>query len=373
MQTPQASRTDETAGQAAIVAGILQTIEARTADRWSLPVGEAVAGDELVEAAGRLALLASPELRSVCAQTLWPRVRACLGLDSPAALARGDFGPYLQQAQAVLDPAPVLLRLAARSAPAGDDGERHGDALAHQFLARLDAGLFLTGLETLWPEAGGAAARRLWHEGGLEQWDAYLKGHLPDFAPLHGGAGHALAGLPLPLLGAWLDTVNRLAGAQSEEGTATSPETAGFDAQLLGMLLLEELLFSSGLGQCRVYPTDRPFLLLARHPEGAAVGVWIPAVNTDDIAIPADTAAWLDLLVHAEVVPVADWAESDEEGEEDGQEVWMLVLQGAVSGDALAEQVSGETARLAREVFKGDHEETLSSLVETLSPRGSHP
>lgn len=338
-----------------------------------------VPGDERVITVGKLQLLATPALQEVYARTLWPRVRASLGLDSPGMLTRGSYLPYIQRSRLLLE-SGTTLRLAARHEPAGRDAQWR-DELVTLLLARIEAGCLLTGLEALWPEAGPAAARTLRRRSQLQDWDQYLRDSAIELAPAREALRRAAVELPIPLDGPWFEGVGVMLGAPAEASLSAVPSTADdpvLETLLRRLLLLEALLFGTGeadsaLATCRVFPADQQGLFFIASEAGLA-GVWFAEPDEVALTLDAATATELGALIRAEVLALdgLDDEELDQDTEFDRPAAsWIVRLHGALDSAELIRRLERQDSiTLKKSHFTGDHESALDAIGEVLS---AHP
>ncbi len=333
-----------------------------------------VPGDERVITVGKLQLLASPALQEVYARTLWPQVRASLGLDSPGILTRGSYLPYIQRSRLLLE-SGMTLRLAARHEPA-DQNAQWRDELVTLLLARIEAGCLLTGLESLWPEAGPAAARTLWHQSHLQDWDEYLRDSATELAPAREALRRAAVELPIPLDDPWFEGVRVMLGAPAEVSVSAVSSTADdqvLETLLRRLLLLEVLLYGAGesdsaRASCRVFPADQPGLFFIASEAGLA-GVWF--AEPDEVALMLDstTASELDILIHAEIMALDGLDDEDwgQQTESDQPASWIVRLHGILDRAALIRPLDQQDPiTLEKALFTGDHQLTLAALREVL-------
>lgn len=335
----------------------------------------AVPGDERVITVGKLQLLASPALQEIYALTLWPRVRANLGLDSPGMLTRGNYLPYIQRSRLLLE-SGMTLRLAARHEPTGRDAQWR-DELVTLLLARIEAGCLLTGLEALWPEAGSAAARTLWQRGQLQDWDQYLRDSVTELAPAREVLRRVAVELPIPLDSPWFEGVRVMLGAPAETSDASALSIADDlvqDTLLLRLLLLEDFLCGAGesysaLATCRVLPADQQGLFFITSEAGLA-GVWFAEPDEVALTLDAATATELDMLIRAEVLTLDGLDDEDlgQQTESDQPTGWIVRLHGTLDRAALIRRLDRQNSiTLKKTLFTGDHEPTLAALREVLS------
>ena len=144
-------------------------------------------GDYLVQLAGELSLCASEEAVNIYGQNLWPDIRSVI--DSPEYLVFGSYDHARNRTDAVIqglsaEPEEGGVKLAA--ALSRPKAEIHvDDTLMSLFIMRLDAGFFLAGLKTLWPQIASSLIRILYNGCGLAEWDRVLSenGHkLADYS-----------------------------------------------------------------------------------------------------------------------------------------------------------------------------------------------
>lgn len=385
MRPYQSSDLTPERAQVALLARLHGEIQHRRETDWRLPdEAEAVVpGDELVTLAGKLYLLASPELRATYEQTLWPLVQASLGVETPGPLIRGNFLPYVLEARRLLE-SPEPLRLAARSTPSTIPSLalRQQEELETLLVARLEAGCFLTGLEVLWREPGPAAARTLWREGLVQAWDQVLRESRKRLAPAAEMLRRALVESFVPLEGPWFEGVRWMVGAETGV-PAVAPQPTGAnrqeaDRQLVHLALLEEWL---GLEQerdpafdgCTVYPQQDRSLAIVRHRDGGEVLIWFATEERAAITLPRASLAFCNALIGAEAIRIqgvaGDEDEEDAEDDQDDQGVWLLRFIGAMDGAGLAGLQRGEEGevRLERSAFSGGHDQAVALMVVALS------
>jgi len=155
-----------------------------------------IPGDSLVQLAGELSLCTSPNGLTIYARELWPQIRACFLY--PDDLITGTYQPAINRTHGLLDKSTASsreepFRLAAALTPPPGKKEddllsalANGqwdvsatDALASLFIMRLDAGFFLSGIETLWAQTAANINRILYTRCGLEDWDKVLGQYKP--------------------------------------------------------------------------------------------------------------------------------------------------------------------------------------------------
>lgn len=162
-----------------LVSKILDEIQERkhtTESSRRLPTD--MPGDYLIQLAGELSLCASEEAVNIYSQNLWPNIRSMI--DSPEDLVFGSYGHARNKTDAVIQGMSAepeergFIKLAAAlSRPHVDINLE--DTLISVFIMRLDAGFFLAGLKTLWPQIASSLIRILYNRCGLEQWDRVLR------------------------------------------------------------------------------------------------------------------------------------------------------------------------------------------------------
>lgn len=385
MRPYQSSDLTPERAQVALLARLHGEIQHRRETGWRLPdASEAVVpGDELVTLAGKLHLLASPELRAVYEQTLWPLVQASLGVEAPGPLVRGDFQPYALEARRLLEQ-PEPLRLAARSTPLPPSmlALTQQEDLVTLLEARIEAGCFLTGLEVLWREQGPAAARTLWREGHLRAWDQILRDNQNQLALAAETLRRALVEWPVPVDGPWFEGVRWMVGAETGVAAVAAQPTAAqireADRQLLYLSLLEEWLcleqeHNPAFEDCTVYPQQDHALALIRHREGGEVLVWFGPEEQAAANLPAASLESCNALISAEAIQihgaVGDEDEEDAEAEQDEQSVWLLRFIGAMDAAGLAGLQRGEGGeiRLERSAFSGGPDQAVALMAVALS------
>jgi hypothetical protein len=420
--------TDSHLVQQALVTRMHIEAQRRQAEPPPLPADGAgvVPGDELVASAGKLSLLADAATQVVLGQSLWPRVRAVLGLDVPAALCQGSYGPLCFQALALANESlqePVQFRGAARSGapatrssvpapgrhPAGIRGRHRspllfpGHRVGHSapgapspdappsaadaspspvswedecvtlFLNRLEAGFFLEGLGVLWPESGPAAARALWEKGQLKRLDEVLVDRAAAFACLGPVFRSWLAETPVPLSPTWHASILALV---REPSTATSftpsivSRDDGTDSRYaLAMMLLDDLL-DLHLGAQHhagwsVTPTVTPGLLRVDAANGAAVGIWLTQADDDTLEVADVILNELDLMCRASTIGLFD---ADEADGTDEPSIWMLKFGGHLKPRSLS--IATATTQALRQfpadAFLGGHDESLEMLARAV-------
>ncbi len=385
MRPYQSSDLTPERAQVELLARLHGEIQHRRETGWRLPdeAESVVPGDELVTLAGKLYLLASPELRAAYEQTLWPLVQTSLGVEAPGPLIRGNFLSYVLEARRLLE-SPEPLRLAARSTPLTIPSLalHQQEELETLLVARLEAGCFLTGLEVLWREPGPAAARTLWREGLVQAWDQVLRESRKRLAPAAEMLRRALVESFVPLEGPWFEGVRWMVGAETgvpavaPQPTSTNRQEA--DRQLVHLSLLEEWL---GLEQerdpafddCTVYPQQDPALAIIRYRDGGEVLVWFATEDGAATTLPWASLAFCNALIGAEAIRIQGVA-GDEDGEDaeddqDDQGVWLLRFIGAMDGAGLAGLPAGEEeeVRLERNAFSSGHDQAVALMAVALS------
>ncbi len=385
MRPYQSSDLTPERAQVALLARLHGEIQHRRETGWRLPdeAESVVPGDELVTLAGKLYLLASPELRAVYEQTLWPLVQASLGVETPGPLIRGNFLPYVLEARCLLE-SPEPLRLAARSTPLTLSPlaqNRQGD-LVTLLEARIEAGCFLTGLEVLWREPGPAAARTLWREGYLRAWDQIMRDNQNQLALAAETLRRALVESFVPLEGPWFEGVRWMVGAETGVPAVASQPTGAnrqeADHQLVHLSLLEEWLgleqeHNPAFDDCTVYPQQDRSLAIIRHRDGGEVLVWFATEEGAATTLPQASLAFCNALIGAEAIrihgAVGDEDEEHAEAEQDEQGVWLLCFIGAMDAAGLAglQRGEGEEIRLERGAFGGDHAHAVTLMAVALS------
>ena len=160
-----------------LVSKILDEIQERkhmTESSRRLPTD--MPGDYLVQLAGELSLCASEEAVNIYGLNLWPDIRSMI--DSPEDLAFGSYDHARNKTDAVIqglsaEPEERGFKLAA--ALSRPKAEIHvDDTLMSVFILRLDAGFFLAGLKTVWPQIASSLIRILYNRCGLSEWDRVL-------------------------------------------------------------------------------------------------------------------------------------------------------------------------------------------------------
>jgi len=155
-----------------------------------------IPGDSLVQLAGELSLCTSPNGLIIYARELWPRIRACF--QYPNDLITGTYEPAISRTHGLLgkptassSEEPFRLAAALTLPPGKKEDDllyalANGqwdvsatDSLASLFIMRLDAGFFLSGIETLWAQTAANVNRILYTRCGLEDWDKVLGQYKP--------------------------------------------------------------------------------------------------------------------------------------------------------------------------------------------------
>ena len=148
-------------------------------------------GNYLVQLAGELSLCASGISLYTYSIDLWPDIRSSIGsLDD---LTTGNYNYAIQKTREVFDKRSSqesekgFTLMAAYSRTTNYDAEVR-DALTLLFIMRLDAGFFLAGLKTLFPEEQASSiVREVYNRCSLSQWDEILtesREVLDDYAAL---------------------------------------------------------------------------------------------------------------------------------------------------------------------------------------------
>jgi hypothetical protein len=160
-----------------------------------------IPGDTLVFLAGELSLCASQNALPIYQQELWPLIRDCI--PNPDDLISGTYDYARTRIRAICRllntrPEENAFKLAAALSPAREEKQGfpenilasghkdYSEFLYSLFLMRLDAGFFLSGIETLWPQTAPCLIRTLYNQSGLAGWDQVLEENIPvlaDYAP----------------------------------------------------------------------------------------------------------------------------------------------------------------------------------------------
>lgn len=362
-----------------VVASIEREIRNRRAGQAfaPTPASAAVPGDALVELAGYASLLASPRARQVLEQCLWPRVRETVGVDAPTALVRGDYRSCLAITRAALEP-PVQKqvmpsRLAAfkwSKAGSGRPPTRLELASATALRVRLNAGLFLAGLEALWGDEGLSATRSLWHDRSLHEWDRYLVRHSGKLRRTLIAEQVVPAGVPLSA-SPWLKPLLSLVPESTRLGARGNPLST---ERVERALLVDDLLRRNAQPEADTdwtvsSPEGMPgSCVVVRGAAGGIVAVWIATTSDELVRIPEEWALLLDGIVLGERVELDG---SDEEPDESKEPVTVHLLRLIGSVDAaslLAAPTSRRFVELARSAFMGNHEQAASFLAAVVIP-----
>lgn len=135
-----------------------------------------IPGDYLIQMAGELSLCTSEEAVDIYSHNVWPDIRSMI--DSPEYLIFGSYDHVRNKTNALIqelsaEPEEMGFKLAAAlSRPKVDTIVT--DTLMSVFIMRLDAGFFLAGLKTLWPQIASSLIRILYNQCGLAEWDHVL-------------------------------------------------------------------------------------------------------------------------------------------------------------------------------------------------------
>lgn len=345
-------------------------------------VPRAVPGDLLVELAGHAHLLAPTRTRRLLEHCLWSRVREAVGADAPAQLACGSYEPSLAAVEAALRPAVrrpdarrlPALRLAALKQAKASPLER---ACVAALRARLNAGLFLAGLETLWGDEGLSAARWLWHEGSLREWDRFLAGR--QVAPVLRKVAVAHRALPDPgLLAAspWLRPLVTFVPGSAARAVSRNPLAA---ERLERRLLVDDLLrrhveSEAGADWTVSTPEGMPDpWVIVRGAGGAMVAAWIGSSQEEPVRLAEEWALLLDGVVLAERIEL----DAGDPGAEDGEAlptIALLRLVGGVDAGSLARAPRElGLVHLARAAFPDGPDSAARMLAEAIGPMPSPP
>jgi hypothetical protein len=155
-----------------------------------------IPGDTLVFLAGELSLSASQHAVTVYQQSLWPLIRD--RISHPDHLIFGTYDHAIDRTRAICQVLETKshedeFKLAAAQTPDRKPTPRfpedsltidHPDIpeyLYSLFLMRLDAGFFLSGIETLWPQTAPSLIRTLYNQSHLAEWDRILEQNIPLF------------------------------------------------------------------------------------------------------------------------------------------------------------------------------------------------
>jgi len=150
-----------------------------------------IPGDYLVQLAGELTLCASEKAINIYNQELWPRIRASVG--KPHDLISGSYHSEIERTQAILrklnfEPEVNEFKLGAALSSASKKEENSQDFymetafadisptdwLTSLFIMRMDAGFFLSGIESLWDQSASSLIRIVLNQCGLDDWDRVL-------------------------------------------------------------------------------------------------------------------------------------------------------------------------------------------------------
>ncbi len=156
-----------------------------------------IPGETLVFLTGELSLCASQNAVTIYQQELWPLIRDCI--TKPDDLISGTYDHMINQTRTICQvlnarPEENAFKLAAALSP--DREKKHNfsenslasghqdisDHLYSLFLIRLDAGFFLSGIETLWPQIAPSLIRTIYNQRRLAEWDKILDENINIFA-----------------------------------------------------------------------------------------------------------------------------------------------------------------------------------------------
>lgn len=300
----------------------------------------AIPHDSLIELAGRLALSASDGLKAACRAQLWPRVRAAVGVESPGALSSGTFDHWLATTKRFVE-SPAALDLAARAPSALDAGARgpaelvsfpvrpapvsHSpdargswDAwLQATILTRLNATWYLSGLDELWSSEGLAAARQLWHEGGLARADAYLLDCLDLITPAMAGIAQSVVDLAAVLDSPWCGVLRTIMPADvtatSAEACAAlrSEDTVVEAAVRLRAVLAEHWGEDADAMAIRPLRSQSGQLLEVESPVGGLSAVWFAPPDADALRLDYRGHTAFDAIVRASTLVVNEGSDGE--------------------------------------------------------------
>ena len=167
----------------------LQEREKLTGSIRRLPTD--IPGDYLVQLAGELSLCACRDAVNIYRQELWSDIRSCI--KNPEDLLFGSYDFALRKTNAVIreltfEPEESGFKLAAALSRPREENEKTtvdmlggeqmdisiSDILISLLIMRLDAGFFLAGIQTLWPQTTSSLIRILYNQCGLLDWDRVL-------------------------------------------------------------------------------------------------------------------------------------------------------------------------------------------------------
>jgi hypothetical protein len=313
--------------------------------------------DALLELTGCLALMAPAAALLLYEQTLWPRVREALGVAAPGELAGGSVEDCLSASRRILGPLAEVLDLAARAKPPARTAVAWEDEAIALLQRRVGVGFYLQGLEALWLDQGRSAARRLWHDGRVGEWDEYLALFREDLAPIAPRLRDLVADSPACLDGDWFGVLRDILVADDEgrlpevsaRPTQGAPDLGPAEHGLLVGALLRDYLGEDA----PVEVLDRDAGLFGvTAPEGPTVAVWLPGEGVDGLTLQGDAPRRIAAVALAEVLVLADPADDDGE-----TACSILHLLGAVAVDRLP-------IRIPRSAFGGDHDHALRTLLD---------
>ncbi|MBN1182395.1 MAG: hypothetical protein JXB49_08925 [Bacteroidales bacterium] len=373
-----------------------------------------IPGDLLVSLAGKLSLMSSSQMLSLYEQTLWPMIRDTLKIESPGALVNGKYTLYIDQTRKLLEESSeikfygrseklldrkhlmILLMLISpvfstsrpdltakeysqemvqlkENPEVMSELQKWVDDCISIFINRLESGFFLTGIEVLFPLNGNSAARTLWHEGLLKDWDLFLTRpeHVEKLEPLKKTFREIISELPVSLSGPWFESIRMLIHESSDDVKDDEipdikiEDDLSQDIYIMQLLLLEDFLKTEfkEADWNLAFDMNRSFIIVSLNQE-YQFGVWFPENEEDSLTLSAEVSQFIDTIFTAKTIAVSD----SQEYESDDTAIFTIIFTGywkehLWTGDQTDSQYTADSELVVNcNQFSGDHNEIVKFI-----------